>query len=151
MSSSKFQNLFKPFQVNKVTYKNRIVSAPMTFSLSALDPQVKAFALMAPIARFPDWYLYGSASGVPQGEQKEQFIKSFLPINPETMIRKSNAQFFLQFALNDHYISKEQADQLIKAAPPKAETHFYPTDHAMKIPAVTEDRLSWLQKVLELN
>jgi len=40
MSSSKFQNLFKPFQVNKVTYKNRIVSAPMTFSLSALDPQV---------------------------------------------------------------------------------------------------------------
>ena len=40
MPSSKFQNLFKPFQVNKVTYKNRIVSAPMTFSLSALDPQV---------------------------------------------------------------------------------------------------------------
>ena len=34
----KFSNLFSPMQINKFTFKNRIVSAPMVFGLIAADP-----------------------------------------------------------------------------------------------------------------
>lgn len=41
MTNIAFPHLFQPMQVNKSTYRNRIVSAPMTFSLSALDPALR--------------------------------------------------------------------------------------------------------------
>lgn len=39
--NDKFARLFEPLTVNHTTYKNRIVSAPMTFALSALDPKMR--------------------------------------------------------------------------------------------------------------
>lgn len=34
----KFEHLFSPMQVGKVTYRNRIVSAPMAFGLIVQNP-----------------------------------------------------------------------------------------------------------------
>lgn len=51
----KFSNLFKPLQVNKFTYKNRIESAPMAFGLIALDPEEeKSFRKLESVARGGD-------------------------------------------------------------------------------------------------
>lgn len=41
MTNHTFTHLFQPLQVNHKTYRNRIVSAPMTFALSALDPLLR--------------------------------------------------------------------------------------------------------------
>ena len=37
----KFKNLLSPIKINRFTYKNRIVSAPMVFGLVALDPRAR--------------------------------------------------------------------------------------------------------------
>ena len=39
----KFEHLFAPMQVGKVTYRNRIVSAPMAFGLIVQNPAARDF------------------------------------------------------------------------------------------------------------
>ena len=39
----KFEHLFSPMQVGKVTYRNRIVSAPMAFGLIVQNPDARDF------------------------------------------------------------------------------------------------------------
>ena len=39
----KFPHLFAPMQVGKVTYRNRIVSAPMAFGLIVQNPAARDF------------------------------------------------------------------------------------------------------------
>ncbi|MCD8151937.1 MAG: pyridine nucleotide-disulfide oxidoreductase, partial [Clostridiales bacterium] len=39
-----YQNLFRPMQIGSLTYKNRIVSAPMVFGLVSLNPMMRESA-----------------------------------------------------------------------------------------------------------
>lgn len=41
MTNNHFEHLFQTMRVNNKTYRNRIVSAPMTFALSAMDPNIR--------------------------------------------------------------------------------------------------------------
>lgn len=46
------------------------------------DTRPKALVFIAGTARFPDWYLFGSASGVPKGKDLDDFRARFTPIDP---------------------------------------------------------------------
>jgi len=49
----KFEHLFSPMQVGKVTYRNRIVSAPMAFGLIVQNPDAPDFTYRQLEARAP--------------------------------------------------------------------------------------------------
>lgn len=137
--------------MSRLAYVGHDYGASFGAMLSGIDHDVKYFVLMAPIAKLTDWYLYGSSTGVPVDDDKLKFIASFDSINPESLIKHSSARFLLQFADSDKYISRQQAESLIHAAPKGSEVHFYSTDHALKIPSVVEDRMTWLKNKLKLN
>ena len=47
----KFEHLFSPMQVGKVTYRNRVVSAPMAFGLIVQNPFGIGYASVIAAAR----------------------------------------------------------------------------------------------------
>lgn len=134
----------------RIAYVGHDYGAGFGALVAELDPKIKAFVLMATPADLTDWYLYGSATGKPEGADLKRFKKSFQTVNPARSLAKSHAQILLQFSNNDPYVSPMQAQQLIKAAP-SAQVHFYAVGHDMKIEQAKSDRLKFLQTILQLK
>lgn len=134
---------------NRMAYVGHDYGGGFGALVAELDPKIKAFVLMTPPANLTDWYLYGSATGKPDGKALKSFKNSFHAVNPARSLAKSKAQILLQFSNSDPYVSSIQAQQIIKAAP-SAQVHFYPVGHDMKIEAAHSDRQAFLKKTLAL-
>ena len=135
----------------RVAYVGHDYGAAFGALVAGLDHQIKGFVLVAGGPKLSHWYLYGSASGVPEGENLGAFKRSFSPIEPEKMIASAQAKLLFQFAEQDHYISLEEAQSFVKHAPSDAEIQFYPTGHAMDLSTVYFDRKRWLNNLLQLS
>lgn len=118
--------------------------------LSGADARPKAYALIAGAARFPDWYLYGSASGVPTGEELEGFRKQFVPLDPVGAVRLSKAAFFFQYGEEDRFTPRDNFVELYLAAPSPKRLATYASGHAMDSEAIRRDRSEWLAERLKL-
>jgi dienelactone hydrolase len=119
--------------------------------LSGADARPKAYALIAGAARFPDWYLYGSASGVPAGEELEGFRRQFAPLDPVSAVRQSKAAFLFQYGEEDRFTPRENFVELYLAAPTPKRLATYATGHPMEAEAVRRDRSEWLAERLSLT
>jgi len=119
--------------------------------LSGADARPKAYVLIAGAARFPDWYLYGSASGVPAGDELEGFRKQFAPLDPVSAVRQSKAAFFFQYGEEDRFTPRENFVELYLAAPAPKRLATYASGHAMDAEAVRRDRSEWLAERLSLT
>jgi dienelactone hydrolase len=118
--------------------------------VSGADPRPKAYALIAGAARFPDWYLFGTASGVPKGEELEGFRKRFAPLDPVGAVRQSKAAFLFQYGEDDRYTPRENFVELYLAAPAPKRLATYASGHAMEAEAIRRDRTDWLAERLGL-
>lgn len=118
--------------------------------VAAADPRPKALVLIAGASRFPDWYLYGSATGVPSGEALERFREEFDRIDPVRVIGQTRAAVFFQFGEEDPYTPREGFIDLYLAAPDPKRIATYPSDHAMAADVIRQDRTAWLVEQLGL-
>lgn len=119
--------------------------------LAATDPRPKAFALIAGTARFADWYLFGSASGVPKGEALETFRKQLALIDPVEVIGRSRAAILFQFGEKDRYTPRQDFVAFYLAAPENKRILPYSSDHPMEAEIIRFDRSVWLSEQLGLT
>jgi sugar lactone lactonase YvrE/predicted esterase len=134
----------------RVAYVGHDYGAMFGALLSGADARPKAYALVAGAARFPDWYLFGSASGVPGGDELEAFRKRFAPVDPVGAVRGSKAAFLFQYGEDDRYTPRENFVELYLAAPAPKRLATYASDHPMDAEAVRRDRTEWLAERLSL-
>ena len=118
--------------------------------VAGVDPRPKAYVLIAGTSRFPSWYLFGSASGVPQGEDLERFKAQLAPIDPIEAIRTAKAPIFLQFGEADQYTPRADFVAFYAAAPEPKRLATYPSDHPMEAAIIRFDRMVWLTEQLGL-
>lgn len=136
--------------VARVGYVGHDYGAMFGALVAGADPRPKAYALVAGAARFPDWYLFGSASGVPAGEELEGFRRRFAPLDPVGAVRQSKAAFLFQYGEDDRFTPRENFVELYLAAPAPKRLATYASDHALDAEAVRRDRTEWLAERLGL-
>lgn len=135
----------------RVAYVGHDYGAMFGALLAGADPRPKAYALVAGAARFPDWYLFGSASGVPAGAELEGFRRRFATLDPVSAVRLSKAAFFFQYGEDDRFTPRENFFELYLAAPSPKRLATYASGHAMDREAVRRDRTEWLTERLGLT
>jgi cephalosporin-C deacetylase-like acetyl esterase len=135
----------------RVAYVGHDYGAMFGALISGADPRPKAYALVAGAARFPDWYLFGSSSGVPAGAELEGFRRRFAPLDPVNAVRLSKAAFLFQYGEDDRYTPRENFVELYLAAPSPKRLATYASDHPMDAEAVRRDRTEWLAERLGLT
>jgi dienelactone hydrolase len=114
------------------------------------DPRPKAFVSIAGASRWTDWYLFGSATGVPAGEALESYKTQLARIDPIEVIGKTRAATFFQFGEGDRFTPREGFIALYMAAPGTKRIATYPSDHPMNAEIIRLDRDAWLAEQLGL-
>lgn len=118
--------------------------------VAAVDARPKAYVHIAGTARFADWYLFGSSTGVPQGAALEGFRAQLGPIEPVNVIGKAKAPLFFQWGETDKYTPRKDFIAVYMAAPEPKRIATYPSDHDMSAEIIRHDRMVWLAEQLGL-
>jgi pimeloyl-ACP methyl ester carboxylesterase len=134
----------------RLAYVGHDYGAMFGMLVSAVDPRPKAYALIAPAPRFTDWYLFGSASGVPTGAAKAEFLARFAAIEPVNVIGTTKASVFFQFGEMDRYTPRKDFIELYLAGPGSKRMATYPSEHEMTDEIIRHDRVVWLAEQLHL-
>ena len=119
--------------------------------VAAADPRAKAHVHIAGTARFSDWYLFGSSTGVPKGADLEGFRAQMGQIEPVNVIGKAKGSFFFQWGEKDHYTRRKDFLDLYQAAPDPKRMATYPSQHEMGEEIIRHDRTVWLAEQLGLQ
>jgi cephalosporin-C deacetylase-like acetyl esterase len=135
----------------RIAYVGHDYGAMFGMLISAVDPRPKAYALIAPAPRFTDWYLFGSASGVPTGDARAQFLSRFATIEPVNVIGRTKARVFFQFGEMDRYTPRKDFIELYLAGPASKRMATYPSEHEMTDDIIRRDRMEWLSDQLGLG
>lgn len=98
--------------------------------LSGVEPRIECFVLAGGLASNAD------ATRDP----------SLAAVNAEKWVAKSKAPLFLQFALKDESISREQVDRWDRATPEPRLLKWYEGGHGFNV-ASRRDRMSWLSTI----
>lgn len=136
---------------NSMAYVGHDYGAVFGAIMAPLEPQLKTWVLAAATGEISHWYLYGSASGVPEKSDLANYRKSFQLLEPNVRLQKAHVPVLLQFAEKDEYIDDKQRQSLQAVAPVASETKLYATDHAMELPQVRIDRELWLEQRLGMK
>ena len=116
--------------------------------LLASDPRVKAAVLMAADAQWVTWFgAYWSF--LKTDVQKADYARQMAALDPVALMPRVKAALLLQFANQDEFISRAQADQVAAAASSNRKVSFYDSSHELNAAAASERR-DWLTKVLAL-
>ena len=118
--------------------------------VAGVETRPKAYVLIAGAPRFPDWYLFGSASGRPAGAALAAFREEFARIDPVGVLGRSRAAIFLQYGEEDRYTPRDAFLELYRAAPEPKRIATYRSGHAMDAPIIRLDRTAWLAEQLGL-
>ncbi|HEV3467940.1 MAG TPA: redoxin domain-containing protein [Pyrinomonadaceae bacterium] len=119
--------------------------------VAAADARPKAYALIAGTSRFADWYLFGSSTGVPTGEDLARFRERLSQIDPVTALGRAKGSFFLQFGEHDKYTPRDNFLEFYRAAPEPKRIATYASDHDMAAEIIRHDRTVWLAEQLEIK
>lgn len=134
----------------RIAYVGHDYGAMFGSMVAGVDPRPKAYVLISGAARFPDWYLFGSATGVPEGEALAKFNEQFKLIDPVSTIAKTKAATFFQFGELDNYTPRDNFLEFYNAAPSPKRIATYPSKHAMDAEIIRYDRDTWLAEQLGL-
>ncbi|MGH2392412.1 MAG: alpha/beta hydrolase family protein [Candidatus Limnocylindria bacterium] len=112
--------------------------------LFGADHHLDGLVLMAPTARWADWfYRYWAIS-----DSEADYLAAMAPLDPVTWLPEVDGRpVLLQFASNDQYVPEAVADEITQAAGPTAEARTYTADHHLNEEA-RADRDAWLAETL---
>jgi dienelactone hydrolase len=118
--------------------------------VAAVDPRIKAQVLIAGTARFADWYLFGSSTGVPKGDDLKAFKDQLALIDPVETVAKTKIPRFFQYGEKDGYTPRENFLSIYTAAAGTKRIATYPSEHEMRDEIIRIDRDQWLAEQLGL-
>ena len=132
----------------RIAYVGHDFGAMFGCILLAVDHRVSYSVLITPTSHLSAWSLLIDPLG---GAERDAFILRMAIFDPAVNLPHTQLKgLYLQFAQQDIYVSQADAEAVYAAAPSPKETHAYATDHALAIPQATQDRLTWLEQVLDL-
>lgn len=134
----------------RIAYVGHDYGAMFGAAVAAVETRPKAYVLIAGAPRFPDWYLFGSASGKPAGAALAAFRDRFARIDPVRVLGRARAAVFLQYGEEDRYTPRDGFLELYRAAPEPKRIATYRSGHAMDAPIIRLDRTAWLAEQLGL-
>jgi thiol-disulfide isomerase/thioredoxin/dienelactone hydrolase len=135
----------------RVGYVGHDYGAMFGALISGVETRPKAYALIAGTSRFADWYLFGSSTGVPKGDDLTRFREQLSQIDPVTALGRAKAAFFLQFGEDDKYTPRDNFLAFYNAAPAPKRIATYASGHAMTADIIRHDRTAWLAEQLGIN
>lgn len=116
--------------------------------MGSVDPRPCSYVLMAPTARFSDWYLYYPRL---EGEARRAFIEQMDPIDPVRRVADlAPAPLLFQFGTQDPHVPVERANELFEAAGEPKQVCWYESGHGLN-PQAEADRTAWLAEKLGLE
>jgi hypothetical protein len=109
------------------------------------ESTIRHAVLMAAVPDFADWFLLGQKLNA---SQQEAYRKKTAPIAASRYLRcAKTGDVLFQFAENDRFVSRRQADDFIASAPAQKQVLWYAGGHEMQ--AVSrKDRVTWLKQRL---
>jgi outer membrane protein assembly factor BamB/dienelactone hydrolase len=132
----------------RVAYVGHDFGAMYGAVLAGVDPRVNAgLALQAGNTSFADWFLFSAKL---TGAARQAFIDKLQPLDPVHYVGKAKAPVLFQFAKEDPYVPKANADAFFAAAAEPKEIRWYEAGHALSEQAV-RDRQDWLAARLGLG
>jgi dienelactone hydrolase len=118
--------------------------------IAGVDPRVRIFVLMAGTPHYHYWFFRSSKL---EEALRPGYISQMSPVDPAALIAKAKgADFLFQFSRGrDKWVSEDEAREFFQAAAGVKQILWYAdTDHSMKSPAVSRDRLDWLRERLSI-
>lgn len=110
------------------------------------DPAPVGLVMMAPTARWADWFLRYWQIEDPEAD----YLAAMAPLDPVTWLpRDGGRPILLQFADHDQYVPEAVAAEIAAAAGSTAEVRNYDAEHELSEEARAE-RAEWLANLLEL-
>ena len=109
-----------------------------------VDHHVDALVVMAPTARWADWYYrYWQIS-----DSEADYLAALAPLDPVTWLSEADGRpVLLQFASNDQYVPESVADEITAAVGITAARRDYEAEHDLNDEA-RADRNAWLAETL---
>jgi dienelactone hydrolase len=136
----------------RIAYVGHDYGAMFGHVVAAVEARPKAWVFIAGTARFPDWYLFGSSTGKPTGDDLKKFRDEFAQIDPVNVIGRASGKIFYQYGEADFYTPRADFIALYLAAPEKMKRiATYPSGHGMEAEIIHHDRLAWLAEQLGLR
>jgi predicted esterase len=110
------------------------------------DPTPRGLVMMAPTARWADWFLKYWQIPDPEAD----YLAAMAPLDPVTWLpRGGDRPILLQFADNDQYVPEAVATEIAAAAGSTADVRTYDAEHELSEEARSE-RVEWLAELLDL-
>jgi dienelactone hydrolase len=135
----------------RVAYVGHDYGAMFGALIAGVETRPRAYALIAGTSRFADWYLFGSSTGVPKGEDLARFRERLAQIDPVTALGRAKAAFFLQFGEQDRFTPRDNFLAFYQAAPTPKRIATYASEHDMTADIIRHDRAVWLAEQLDLS
>jgi dienelactone hydrolase len=150
---------FDNVDLNRLAYVGHSLGATWGGVLAGVEERVKAYVLMAGFSRVSEWHrtsdhpLAVLARRYLSRERFDNFISTLEPLDAVHYIKNAApASVFFQFAHNDEFVPKDQADTFYTIASSPKEFAWYQTDHLFtKCDAAYQDRTQWIIKHLGLD
>ena len=110
------------------------------------DPAPRGLVMMAPTARWADWFLKYWQIPDPEAD----YLAAMAPLDPVTWLPMAGDRpILLQFADDDQYVPEAVATEIAAAAGSTADFRTYDAEHELSDEARVE-RVEWLAELLEL-
>jgi dienelactone hydrolase len=137
----------------RIGYVGHSLGATWGGPLAGVEPRIRAFVLMAGFASLTDWYRTGThplaqrfRARFETPAQMASYLSELEPLVGERHIgRAASSAFLFQYAREDIFIDRDQAERYVAAAPPAKEVRWYDADHLFTgCPEARLDRVRWL-------
>jgi YVTN family beta-propeller protein len=116
-------------------------------ALFARQPRIATLAMMAPTARWADWF----ARYWPITDDPADYGAALAALDPVGTLSETDARpVLLQFGTQDRFVPTAVADEIESAAGPGVERHEYNAGHQLN-DAARVDRDAWLAKTLSFQ
>lgn len=134
----------------RIAYVGHDFGAMYGSILAGIDRRAKSYVLVAGTTTFHDWFLtYWKPAPADKQEEYRAGMAAFDPIR--YVDHAAPGALFFQFSTSDRFIPNTTAEEFYNAASNPKSVKWYPVPHQMKNDDITNDRLDWLNKQLELN
>lgn len=134
----------------RIGYVGHDFGAMFGATLAGADVRPKAYVLIAGTGRYFDWYGFGAADEIPQGEALNKYRNNLSSIDPVNALKTAKASFFFQFGEKDSYTPRDNFTEFYNAAPDPKRIATYPSGHEMAAGNIKQDRDVWLADQLGL-
>jgi dienelactone hydrolase len=119
--------------------------------IAGVEKRVKAYVLIAGTSRWADWYLFGAADGVPQGNELTTYLAQLALIDPIAALPRNKAPLMFQFGESDFYTPRANFIAFYSAgAVNTTRITTYASEHPMDVTPIRLDRDLWLAEQLGL-